>query len=64
MAKTTVYSFVRHLMYGDDEFQVGGIGEKEDKYLDSIGMTAEDENAFFTAMDRIRRLHYKYKKGD
>ena len=64
MTKTTVYSFVKYLMYDDDEFQKGGIGEKEDKYLNTIGMTAEDENAFFTAMDRIRRLHYKYKKGD
>ena len=64
MAKTTVYSFVKFLMYDSYEFQHGGVDEKEDKYLNAIGMTEEDASAFFTAMDRIRRLHYKYKKGD
>lgn len=64
MAKTTVYSFVKFLMYDSYEFQRGGVDEKEDKYLNTIGMTAEDEEVFFTAMDRIRRLNGKYKKGD
>lgn len=64
MAKTTIYSFVKYMMYDDEEFQYGGVGEKEDKYLNAIDMTEEDTSAFFTAMYRIRRLHYKYKKGE
>ena len=74
MAKTTVYSFVRHCL-NDHEFNAGGIPTNERHYLDSIGFSyavkdgnveeaGEELTAFYEAMATIRRLHYKYKKGD
>ena len=60
MAKSTVYSFAKYLM-GNDEFNCGGIAEKEDKYMNSIGMSEEDEEDFFKAMWIICCMNKKYK---
>ena len=70
----TVYGFVRHCM-DDREFNAGGIPTNERRFLDAIGFpyavkdgnveeAGEDLTAFYEAMATIRRLHYKYKKGD
>ena len=61
MAKSTVYSFAKYLM-GNEEFNLGGCAEKEANYIGAIGMSAEDEEAFFKAMWTIYRLNRKYKK--
>jgi len=74
MAKTTVYSFVRHCL-NDREFNAGGIPTKEKHYLDAIGFNytvkdgnveeaGEDLTAFYEAMTTIKRLNDKYKKGE
>ena len=74
MAKTTVYSFVRHCL-NDHEFNVGGIPTKEKHYLDAIGFeyrmkdgeicwVSQDVSAFYDAMYTIKELCDKYKKGD
>lgn len=75
MAKTTVYSFAKHCM-NDPEFNhFGGLPTNERRFLDAIGFDytvkdgdiqeeGEDLKVFYRAMATIRRLHYKYKKGD
>ena len=68
--KTTVYSFAKRLM-ADEEFNMGGIIENEQKYLDAIGFpyhldedgcvqTDGDTNTFYEAMITIWKLHQKY----
>lgn len=61
MKKTTVYSFARYLM-NDEEFNRGGCAEKEENYISTIGMSAEDEDVFFKAMWTICCMNKKYKK--
>lgn len=62
MARSTIYSFAKHCFL-DYEFNCGGIAENEDKYIKDIGLSSEDEAAFFNAMFILCKLNRKYQKG-
>lgn len=71
MAKTSIYSFAKYCMQ-DEEFNKGGIPQKERYYFDQLGMKyavdkdgcviaeSKDISDFYVAMATLYRLNKKY----